>query len=501
MIFNQVNWPKKILKGSIGKEIFLFLQDLHIEVYLVGGYVRDWLLRKFSRDLDFAVKGDAIKLARIVANRFGGSFFPLDEERDTGRAILRDKEGIPFFVDFARLRGESIEEDLSLRDFTINAIAVDVKDPKLRLIDPYNGCEDIRLGVIRATSDSSFREDPLRTLRAVRLAAELGMDIEPKTESLLREAVPLIESVSPERIRDEFVKTMACEGAAEHLRRLDGLGLLKLIIPEIEHMKGVEQSPPHYLDVFEHSLETVKRLEGLVESLPPLLSPFSSLLLSHFAQTTSGEHKRFVLLKLVAFLHDVEKPSTKGVDEEGCIHFFDHEGKGAKVIGEILKRLRFSRGEVKLACTIVANHMRPSELAAQEVITKRDSYRFFRDTGDAGVDTLLLYLADHLATWGPNLIQERWQKRVEAVASLLTDYYMERIISPPKLIGGSDLMEEFALEEGPLIGRLLEEVREAQVMGEVKTREEALEYARSLLRKMESNGSESGSKTVSFARI
>jgi poly(A) polymerase len=200
-------------------------------------------------------------------------------------------------------------------------------------------------------------------------------------------------------------------------------------------------------------------------------------------------------------LHDVEKPSTKGVDEEGCIHFFDHEGKGAKVVGEILKRLRFSRGEVKLACTIVANHMRPSELAAQEVITKRDSYRFFRDTGDAGVDTLLLYLADHLATWGPNLIQERWRKRVEAVASLLTDYYMERIISPPKLIGGSDLMEEFALEEGPLIGRLLEEVREAQVMGEVKTREEALEYARSLLRKMESNGSESGSKTVSFARI
>ena len=487
-----------IPKGSIVERICRFLRARHVEFYLVGGYVRDQLRGRPSHDADFVVAGEALRLARKVADRFGGHFFPLDKERDTGRAILRDEEGEPFFVDFARLRGEDIVADLALRDFTIDAIALDLSDPVgPRLIDPYDGCDDLQAGLVRAVSEEAFRDDPLRTLRAVRLAAELGMSIEPHTEALLREAAPLINRVSAERVRDELSKIVTQPGAADHLRYLDELGLLPFLIPEVEPMKGLEQPSPHHLDVFEHSLETVRWLEALVDTLqgkskeakgalalvPERLGPFAPRLTAHLARPASGGRTRLTMLKLAAFLHDVGKPATRSLDEEGRIHFFGHEGKGAAMAAAILRRLRFSAGEVRLVRTIIAHHMRPMQMARQEAITKRATYRFFRDMGEAGVDTLLVCLADHLATWGPHLRASRWERRVELVASLLEDYYLRRreVISPPKLLNGRDLMRELGLEEGPRIGQLLEAVREAQVEGKVRTREEALASARAVL--------------------
>jgi tRNA nucleotidyltransferase/poly(A) polymerase len=330
----------------------------------------------------------------------------------------------------------------------------------------------------------------------------MGASIERETEELLRQAVHLTANVSAERVRDELSKILALPGAAWNLRYLDELGLLTAIIPELEALRGVEQSEPHYLDVFEHSLETVKWLEeviGVLEgyggevtdselsSVPFLLSPFVPQLSAHLSQPISGDRTRLTVLKLVALLHDVAKPATKSVDDEGVIHFYGHEGEGAEVVGAILRRLRFGGNEVILAKTIVANHMRPCLLAREKVITRRAVYRFFRDTGDAGVDTLLLYLADHLATWGPNLRMARWRRRVEFVASMLANYYErhQKVISPPKLINGYDLMDEFGLEEGPRIGELLEAVREAQAAGEVRTKEEALALVKELLTGMQ----------------
>lgn len=481
-------------KGSIVEQIWHFLQERSIEAYLVGGCVRDWLLGRFSHDIDFAVAGDGIELARQVANRTGGAFVLLDEERRTGRVVLHREDHRRLFIDFAQLQGDDIIADLSKRDFTVNAMAVDIIES--RIIDPYQGQRDLQLRLVRAVSERAFRDDPLRTLRAVRVAAQIQASIEPGTEELLREAVPLITTVSAERVRDELAKILDLPGAAQNLRYLDELSLLTAIIPELATLKGVEQSLPHYWDVFEHSLETVRRLDEVVEALkgvvPPdnelslihlLLSPFSAQLCTHVSQLISDDRSRLTVLKLIALLHDLGKPATKSKDDEGKIHFYGHEEEGAKVVETILRRLRFGGSEVNLARTIVANHMRPSLLAEQEVVTKRAVYRFFRDTGDAGVDTLLFYLADHLATWGPNLRMDRWRRRVDFVASMLADYYerQQKVISPPKLISGHDLMEEFGLEEGPQIGQLLEAVREAQVEGEVKTREEALALVRGLL--------------------
>ena len=491
--------PEIAPKGSIVEQVCAFLQERSIEAYLVGGCVRDWLGRS-SHDFDFAVAGDALKLARRVADRMGAAFVLLDEERGTGRVVTKGEDGQRLFIDFARLQGDDIIADLSRRDFTVNAIAVAVgADIGSRIIDPYSGQRDLQLGVVRAVSETAFDDDPLRTLRAVRLAAEMQASIEQETVRLLCEAVPLIANVSAERVRDELSKILALPGALQNLRYLDEVGLLVVIIPELETLKGVEQSAPHYLDVFEHSLETVRRLEqvvdvvegyngeevadGALSLIPLLLSPFFRQLSAHLLQTISGDRSRLTVLKLVALLHDLGKPATKSFDDEGNIHFYGHEEEGAEVVGAILRRLRFGGNEVALAKTIVANHMRPPLLAGEEVVTRRAVYRFFRDTGDAGVDTLLFYLADHLATWGPNLRMARWRRRVELVASMLADYYErhQKVISPPKLISGYDLMEEFGLQEGPRIGELLEAVREAQVEGEVRTKEEALALVKELL--------------------
>ena len=427
----------------------------------------------------------------------GGAFVLLDEDRCTGRVVTRGEDGRHFFIDFAQLQGADIITDLSKRDFTVNAIAVAVEaDIGSRIIDPYDGRRDLQLGLVRAVSETAFLDDPLRTLRAVRIAAEMGASIERGTEELLRRAVHLVADVSAERVRDELVKILALPAAAQNLQYLDELGLLMAVMPELGTLKGVEQSEPHYLNVFEHSLETVRCLEKVMEALdryegedelsllPLILFPFSLQLSAHLSQPISGDRPRLAVLKLVALLHDVAKPATKSFDDEGGVHFYGHEREGAEVAGTILRRLRFGGNEVSLAKTIVANHMRPCLLADQEVVTRRAVYRFFRDTGDAGVDILLLYLADHLATWGPNLRMARWRRRVEFVASMLADYYErhQKVISPPKLISGHDLMGEFGLEEGPRIGELLEAVREAQVEDVVRTKEEALALVRELLK-------------------
>jgi tRNA nucleotidyltransferase/poly(A) polymerase len=437
-----------------------FLQSRSVRAYLVGGYVRDRLLGRESHDVDFAVEGDALGLARAVADWMRGSFVLLDDERSVGRVVTRDEHGRRLFVDFAVLQGKDINVDLSRRDFTIDAIALDINDLS-RFIDPYDGRGDLEAGLVRAVSEAAFRDDPLRTLRAVRLAAELGLRIEPRTEELIRRDAGLIATVSAERVRDELSKTLAQPGAADNLRYLDELGLLRVILPETESA--------------ERSLEVVRALEDLYAIIrhSPFAIRHSDRLLSHLSQFTSGDRQRLVLLKLVAFL---------------CGGDGNQRNSAARLVGLALRRLRFSRGEVGLGRAIAAHWGRPGQLRAAEAVTRRDVYRFFRDTGEAGLDLLVLFLADQLAVQevSPDLDQigaTVLREEVEFAAALLRDYYERHteVISPPKLISGDDLMEAFGLTEGPRLGELLEAVREAQAAGEIRTRQEALDYVRVLL--------------------
>jgi tRNA nucleotidyltransferase/poly(A) polymerase len=449
-------------QGSVAARVSRFLQDRSVKAYLVGGYVRDRLLGQESHDVDFAIEGDALGLARTVADWMRGPFVPLDEERGTGRVVTRDEHGQRVFIDFVVLQGRDITDDLSRRDFTVDAIALDINDLS-RFIDPYDGRGDLEAGLVRAVSEAAFRDDPLRTLRAVRLAAELNLRIESRTEEWIRRDAGLIAAVSAERVRDELSKTLAQPDAASSLRYLDELGLLRVILPETEGVKGMDQ--------FERSLEVVKALEHL--HITVLHSPISILhsdrLLSHLSQFTSGDRQRLVLLKLVAFLC--------GVAED------------VKPVGLALRRLRFSRGEVGLGRTIAAHRGRLGQLRAAKTVTRRDVYRFFRDTGEAGLDLLLLFLADRWAAQGGRSDLDQigvtvlWEGDVKFASALLRDYYERHteVISPPKLISGDDLMETFGLEEGPKLGELLEAVREAQAAGEIRTRREALDYVKRVL--------------------
>ncbi len=478
------------------------LADSSVEGYLVGGYVRDQLLKKWTHDLDLAVGGEAIELARQVANLLGGAFVLLDEERQTARVVLRDGEK-RYYVDFASLRGGDVQTDLAGRDFTINAMAIDLQDTgsQAQLIDPHGGEQDLENEVVRAVSDSIFFDDPVRLLRAVRLEAELGMFIEHGTAQLMQRDAHLIEGSSAERARDELCKTLGTERAEASLRHLDHLGIFCLLIPELEVLRGVEQPPPHHEDAFEHSLSTVGGLDSVFEAIEYLveggrqpaagddtseremwdhfgakLAPFAPHLLAHLRQRVVDERSRSMLLKLAGLLHDSGKGTTGKVDEGGRIRFFGHAEEGLAVAARVLRRLRFGNREVRLVQTVIRHHMRPLHLAKQDKITPRATHRFFRDTRGTGVDVLLHSLGDNLVIRHRGEQVAEWARVCDTVAELLKRYYeeYEEVIRPPSLVTGHDLVSGLGIEPGPVVGRLLRAIQEAQVTGEVSTKEEAL---------------------------
>jgi putative nucleotidyltransferase with HDIG domain len=470
-----------------------------VHVWLVGGAVRDALLGRPVHDWDFAVDRDALALARAVGDAVDGAYFPLDATRGTGRVVLTSRDGPREEIDFALLRGDTLQEDLSARDFTINAMALDANGA---LIDPLHGAADLEAGLIRVISEQAFRDDPVRLLRAVRLEAELGSDydvgIEPWTAALIRRNAALLTHPSAERIRDEFTRTLAAPGAAASVQRLDGLGVLTPVVSPLEALKDVTQSPPHRFDVWTHTLVVLEALEGILNtvtgrpirsfSLPVevptvawgdlarVLGQFAEDLQAHLTTNVCDGRDRTLLLKLAALLHDVGKLETRSVGDDDRIHFYGHEPAGAKIAASWMRRLRFSQDEITRLRILIKGHLRPPHLARADRVTRRAIYRYFKDTGDAGVEIVLLSLADHLATWGPNLREKRWARRLEVAELLLSHYFdrREETVAPPPLISGRDLLEDLALSPGPEIGRLLEAVREAQAAGEITTREEAL---------------------------
>ncbi|MEA3340749.1 MAG: HD domain-containing protein [Chloroflexota bacterium] len=473
-----------------------------VQTWPVGGAVRDALLGRPVHDWDFAVERDAMGLARAVADALDGAYFPLDAERDAGRVIATTPRGAPVELDFAALRGDDLEADLLARDFTLNAMALDEAGA---LIDPAGGQTDLASRRIRATSESAFQNDPARLLRGVRMEAVLGFEIEPQTAAWLRRDARLAALPSAERVRDEFVRVLILPHAIVPLQRLDEFGLLLHIAPELDPLKGVSQSPPHRFDVWHHTLLTVDTLEGVIAAVtgqkveklaladaPPaawgnltrILGQFAGDVTAHLDVEVSGGRDRAGLLKLAALLHDVGKPQTWSQGEDGRIHFYNHEPVGAQMAAKRLKKLRFSRDEAKRIRTIVGQHLRPAHLSRADKVTRRAVYRYFRATSCAGVDVVLLSLADHLATYGPNLQEQRWTRRLMVAETLLHHCFerYEETVSPPPLVTGNDLMAELALNPGPEIGRLLEALREAQAAGEVNTQEEALTLARQIAR-------------------
>lgn len=471
-----------------------------VQVYLIGGALRDDLLHRPLADFDFTISEAALYFARKTANRLGGTFFPLDVERQTGRVIWMDEQGVRYKMDFSLLRGNSLLEDLRARDFTINAMALDVHQLQ-RIEDPLGGAQDLLARILRVCSDSSLEEDPLRVLRGVRLAVLLGLKIDPPTWRLMKEAVRKLGKVSAERIRDELFHILMQDHTASAIELLERAGALETTLPELKELIGIQQSAPHYLDVYHHTLNVLQHLEQLrlVLTQPPdaqwqanLMSGMTSQILGRYRENMRGylkeeivaERSRWGLLKLAALYHDYGKAHTQQQDERGHIHFYGHEVVSVQQVRQRMRALAFANNEMDWVSTVVMKHMRPINLAmTNELPSAKAVYRFYRDVGDAGIAIGLHSLADVLGAYGATVTAEIWQRHLTVVRTLFEAWWEKKsnVVKPPVLINGHDLMAIFGLSPGPQVGNILEAIREAQVSGEVSDRHQALELARQLL--------------------
>jgi putative nucleotidyltransferase with HDIG domain len=427
--------------------------------YLVGGAVRDALLGRELYDLDLAVGGDAPAFARALADLLGGSYVLLDAERATARVAL--SEGPVRVIDVAALRGETIEADLAERDFTIDAFAVPLAAARAAIIDPHRGRLDWGKRLIRLVSDHALTDDPLRMLRAVRLAVQLDFRIEDGTAEAIRRQARLINEASPERQRDEITRALATPRAAQALRLMDSLGLLEQVFPEVTAGRGVAQPKEyHHWDVFDHAIETVAALDFMLAEQAPRRAREARFwraqrdafdiaapgLRAYLSEEPSEGRPRAVLLKLAGLLHDVAKPETRAPDADGRIRFFGHADIGAKTARSVLRRLRFSRHEAELVATMVEEHLRPGQLTQGDLPTRRALFRFFRDTGEAADGILLLSLADGLAARGPRMPLDAWRGHVAYIAHVFARRSEdEGIVRPRRLLTGEEVMAALAV--------------------------------------------------------
>ena len=485
-------------------EIDSFFAGQGIRAYIVGGFLRDLLLKRKTADIDIAIAADALEIAPDLAAALGGSYVPLDRENKVARVVPGTKgarRASRWQLDLSSFSG-GIELDLKRRDFTINAMAVDLKGARhrpqqkpqaeVKIIDPFNGLADLEGGIIRATSKTVFQQDPARLLRAVRLAAELGFTIDTGTEALIKSNCHLIAGVAAERSREELLRLLEITGADKLWPYIDGLGLLTALIPELAETRGVEQPREHAWDVLNHSLKTVAAIDFVLRrgrwpyAAEEVLGfvPWSEKLARHFEKIVSGSTRR-ALTKMAALLHDIAKPKTRVLTESGRIRFLGHAGEGAAMAAQVLERLRFSNREAKLVEAIIRHHLRPVQMSSPgELPSQRAIYRYFRDcgSGDGGIETLFFSLADHLATRGANLDLTHWKEHTRLVDYALSQHLkQEKRVAPARLINGHDLMRLFSLKPGPRVGEILEAVREAQASAEISNREEALALIAELL--------------------
>ena len=391
---------------------------------------------------------------------------------------------------------DGIGDDLSRRDFTINAMAApltcapnDSADSRT-LVDPYGGLADLRADRIRAVGPGVFDDDPARLIRAPRLAAQLGFSIDDDTRAQIRARARQIREVSPERVSQELMKLLAEPGGTRNVRELDDLGLLCEIIPELSDAKGATQPREHYYDVFGHLVESVGQAERIVTGMPGTgdwvvdAMPRIEGVEDRFAEVVGTGFDRLTHLKLAALLHDVAKPATRTVEDSGRIRFLGHHTEGERMTSAIAERLRLSGRSSRLLSAMVRHHLRPGQLGNDGALpTRRAMYRFFRDAGDAAVDTIYLNLADYLAARGPLMDRDEWAHACDVAGELLAwGLGIDSDEPSPRLLSGHDILDGFGLAPGPAVGMLLAVVAEAAASGEIETKEDAMALVGARLR-------------------
>jgi poly(A) polymerase len=446
--------------------------------WLVGGTVRDLLMERPLLDVDLVIPGDAERAARELARAAEAHVFPLSERFGAWRVIAADRA---WQSDVTPLRGGSIEVDLGLRDFTINAMALPLESGA-PLIDPYSGRRDLEARVLRVTSDAAYRDDPLRTLRMARFACELDFEVEPATRALAAEGVSAIGTVAPERSFYELRRLIVADGVMRGIELMDEIGLVAALLPELEALKGVDQNPYHHLDVWGHTLAVLDELLSLERDPEPVFGELAGAIERELALPLADDLTRAQALRLGALLHDAGKPGTRrAVDER--ILFIGHDQLGADISREVCRRFHTSVPLADFLAALARHHLRLGFLVHERPLSRRHVYRYLRACEPVEIEVTLLSVADRLATRGERTREEAVQAHLELARELAAEALEWRSHGTPvPPVRGDELMRELGLEPGPKVGELLELLREAAFAGEVRSRDEALALARANLR-------------------
>ncbi|HWH44663.1 MAG TPA: HDIG domain-containing protein [Thermoleophilaceae bacterium] len=441
--------------------------------WIVGGTVRDARLGRPLRDVDLATTSDPRSLAHAVARAAGGAAFSLSDEFGAWRAVNRDEGWV---CDVSPLQGATIEEDLAARDFTVNAMAVPLAGGEA--LDPLGGAADLEAGRLRVVAAGVYEADPLRVLRLARFAAELGFRPDEETERLTAEAAPLLDRPAGERVFAELRRLVTAPGVLDGLRLADRLGILRAVLPELSAMHDVEQSPYHHRDAYGHTIEVLERLLELERELEEAFGDAAPALQGLLAEPLADELTRGGALRFGALFHDVGKPDTRRVQDDGRITFMGHDKLGGEMVTGICARLRTSTRLRDHLVALTRHHLRLGFLVHRRPLGRREVYSYLRACEPVEVDVSLLSCADRLATRGKNH-EQAIERHFDLARELIGEALAWRGRAPEEpLVRGADLAHELGLEPGPEIGRLLALVEEARFAGEVATREEALEVAR-----------------------
>jgi len=442
--------------------------------FVVGGFIRDGLLGLPARDVDIVFERDFTDAVAQVAQLAAASPFTLGDRFQTHRIVLGENT-----VDLSPLLGEDRRTDLLRRDFTINALALplgsvagEVKPEDL--LDEAGGLDDLASRRITAISEHNLRDDPLRILRAFRLAVQLDFSIEATTLKLLELHAHELPRAAPERIREEIMLMLNCSQSHASLAQMDRLRVLSSLFPEIELMRDVEQNEFHHLPVLAHSLLCIGEFERILTRWEGIREELREPVAAHFAEVISPPANRAALTKLALLFHDLGKPGAREVQPDGKVTFYGHQGLGARLVEPILERLRMSHREQELIRLLIEEHLRVGFYCNESELTPRLIYRFERKLDDAVVMSAIHALADARATRGPAAGGDFLKRHEQVVNEILWyHYFAEETVRPVALLDGHEIMRLTGLPEGPLIGELKEKLLEAQVEGIVRTREEA----------------------------
>ena len=460
----------KINNDAILNNLISFFPN---QIYLVGGSVRDAFLGKDFVDRDLIVVDcDARDFSLQVAEFFNGTFIPLDEENKIYRIVLEDKIN---YLDITNPIGGNLADDIFRRDLTINAVAIDIRTGEIpEFCQEF--VQDIENKTIRGVKEENFVDDPLRLLRVFRFYSLLGFDIDNSLDEIVKKYAHLIAQPAKERVQYELMKLFTGDYAYNALLKMDRCGLLELLFPFVKELKQVPPNLHHHLDLFNHSIETVRQLGLVYENS-------SDDVKHHMDKIDFGGFSRLAHLRLSAFMHDIGKFSTWTVEEDTGRHrFIKHEDVGAKMCVPILKSMCFSNKQIDYISYIIKKHMYPTAVVSAPDMNEKVMMRYVRKSEDNAIDNILIAKADRLSALGPEITQNVVEENISSLNNLLK-FYLEakKTLQPlPKLLNGNEVMQILKLQPSPRLGEVLEALKEAQISGDVLTKEDAINFVKSL---------------------